>query len=128
MATEQEMTELNAAVAAAYLAFAGYRPGDQFAVCRCPLCLPQLYEERLLSTPLREIEREWLCEYTGAADVDESSPALDDEVRYFLSRYFELIAAGDYPHYQDWEPTLRRLGKRNFRHRWPAAEVAVIDR
>ena len=62
MTLEHETAELYAAVEAAYLAFAGYRPGEQSAVCRCGLCLSEWFETRLLSTPLREIEREWLCE------------------------------------------------------------------
>ena len=50
------------------------------------------------------------------------------ELRYFLPRYFELIAAHDYPDRGGLDICLRRLGDADYRKKWPRAEVESIDR
>ncbi len=84
-------------------------------------------EKLLLTTPLRDIERETLCEYTWSAN-GTNDPKFDaNELRYFLPRYFELIAAGEPLCFGDPEPALRQLGAIGYRASWPSHEVETID-
>jgi hypothetical protein len=120
-------SDLHSVVEHAYTVFGSYRPGPQLMVCRCGRCVGESVEKRLLNTPLRQIPQHVLSEYTWAADADDPS-ASANELRYFLPRYFELIAVGEHPCFGDPEPTLRRLGNIGFRAKWPAVEVAAIDK
>ena len=53
--------------------------------------------------------------------------AVAREFRYFLPRYFELIALNQPP---DWgiDICLRRLGYARWRETWPKPEEDIIDR
>ena len=105
-----ESEALMAAVETAYKVFAGYRPGHQLATCRCPMCMDDYTEEELLNTPLREIDCRLLSEYTWSANGTNNPKYDPNELRYFLPRYFELIASGECPCFNADEPTLRQLG------------------
>jgi hypothetical protein len=50
------------------------------------------------------------------------------ELRYFLPRYFDLIAARDPPDHMGLDICLRRLGDAGYRQNWPRPEADVIDR
>ena len=119
-------SKLTRAVEDAYAVFATYSPGAQLATCRCPQCMDDETEQRLLTTPPRDIDQELLSEYTWSANGRNDLTYNPDELRYFLPRYFELIAAGEYP-CSDPEPTLRQLGQIGFRTSWPTHEIKAID-
>ena len=119
---------LKEAVARAYFMFSGFKPGEQLSVCRCGQCMEPEIEPALLTTPLRQIEPSLLSEYNWAADAPGSIPFDHDELRYFLPRFFELIAEEQYPHFSDPALTLRRLGYANYRTNWPKEQATAIDR
>ncbi len=48
-------------------------------------------------------------------------------MRYFLPRYLELIALGDPPDNLELDICLRRLAYAQWRSKWPAAQVEVLD-
>lgn len=77
----------------AYRIFKHYpvtRPLDVCTVC----CMEPADEERLATMPVREIPQALLREYN-----DSAKPAKTriEEVKHFLPRYFELIAAFQFP-------------------------------
>ena len=115
------------AVEDAYVVFATYSPGAQLATCRCPECMDDETEQRLLTTPPRDIDWELLSEYTWSANGTNDPKYNADELRYFLPRYFELIAAGEHPCFGNPEPALRQLGRIAFRTSWPTNEIKAID-
>lgn len=81
----------------------------------------------LVRTPLREVSSSLLAEYTNSAHgYDEESIAV--ELKYFLPRYFELIAEDDPPDHMGLDQCLRRLGEASYRTRWPREEAGIIDR
>ena len=49
-------------------------------------------------------------------------------MRYFLPRYFELIAQNDPPDNCGIDICLRRLAQADWRAKWPEPECAIIDR
>lgn len=111
------------AVEQAYRVFAGARIGRRLHVCRCNVCFGDDIEteQALVRTPLREIPAALLAEYTNSAH------GWHDEMRYFLPRYFELIAAGDPPaHFGDFDYALARLASTD-RPVWPEAERHAVD-
>lgn len=119
---------LRAAVKGAYRTFAHYSPGQQLATCQCDLCLEAGVQQRLLTTPPRNISFRLLSEYTWALSGSDKSKFNADEYRHFLPRYFHFIAYGLWPnHSGDWQPTLRGLGVHAYRKRWPISEVDLID-
>ena len=65
------------------------------------------------------------------AEYAHSAHQLDDhtvnQFRYFLPRYFELVAAGRAPSHYAAENCLERLGEAAYRSNWPQDEVEVID-
>ncbi len=109
-----------------YRAFAHYTLGPDLDVCHCDVCMTEQEEQLLLTTPLREISREALSAYTGSAH-GSGTERISNELRHFLPRYFELIAAGQIPHHS-MDSCLKRLSDSNFRDEWPAVEVETIDR
>ena len=119
--------ELQATIDDAYRVFGLYTIGTPLVVCHCPCCMTDKTEHELVSMPLRQIPATLLAEYTNSAHAwDDEQVAR--EMRYFLPRYFELIAADDPPDYLGLDVCLRRLDYAHWRDKWPAAEVAVIDR
>ncbi|MBR1212874.1 hypothetical protein [Bradyrhizobium sp. JYMT SZCCT0180] len=120
-------SELTAAIEEAYRVFGAYRLGHDLVVCHCRSCMTEEQERQLVNTPLRSIPAGLLAEYTNSAhDYDDDQVAR--ELRYFLPRYFELIAAHDYPDHNGLDICLRRLGQADYRNKWPRAEVESIDR
>jgi hypothetical protein len=83
-------------------------------------------ERELIAMPLRTIPSSLLAEYTNSAHGYEEG-RIADELRHFLPRYFELIAAGEPPDNMGLDICLRRLGSADYRARWPAEETDAID-
>ncbi|CAN7458094.1 hypothetical protein LJR220_004129 [Bradyrhizobium sp. LjRoot220] len=120
-------SELAVAIEEAYRVFGAYRLGHDLIACHCRCCMTEEEERQLVKTPLRSIPADLLAEYTNSAhDYDDDRVAR--ELRYFLPRYFELIAAHDYPDHIGLDICLRRLGQADYRNKWPRAEVESIDR
>lgn len=114
--------ELQAAIENAYAVFGRFgNPGRALTVCHCPSCMSEATEAELLATPLRDMEAQLLAEYTNSAH------GWSDQIRYFLPRYFELIAAGDPPHHFHSIVCLTRLGDGDWRTAWLEAEVAAVE-
>jgi hypothetical protein len=80
----------------------------------------------LRSTPLRKISAKLLGTYTDAVSAGRVEDRAD-ELRYFLPRYFELIAADDPPDDMGMDICLRRMLEMQWRDRWPIKEVNVIN-
>ena len=113
-------SECTAVIEEAYRVFSAYRLGHDLIVCHCPSCMTEEAKRQLVGAPLRSIPAELLAEYTNSAhsyDDDQVSR----ELRYFLPRYFELIAAHDYPDHGGLDICLRRLGDADYRNKWPGA-------
>lgn len=120
--------ELRSIVEEAYGVFGGYRPAaPTLSVCHCNVCMTEETELELVKTPLREIPSGLLAEYTNSAHGWDDGP-IAREMRYFLPRYFELIADYDPPDHMGIDICLRRLGYAKWREKWPAQEEQIIDR
>ena len=119
--------ELKSIVEEAYRVFSDYRVRHSLTVCHCNCCMTEETEQELLKTPLREIGASLLAEYTNSAHDWNDGPVAR-EMRYFLPRYFELIAENDPPDTMGLDICLRRLAKAGWRAKWPAAEEQIIDR
>lgn len=118
--------ELLTAIAHAYRAFDKYRLIGAIDVCQCELCLGNDSERRLLNTPLAAIDAELLACYSHAAKpADPISISL--ALRYFLPRYFELIAKNEWPVHYNEEGSLKMLRQAEYRRTWPAAEVEAVE-
>lgn len=115
--------DVEAAVARAYEVFDRYGLDEGLVVCRCSVCVDAAAEQLLATTPLREIPWELLAQYTHSAH--EWSPVVERQLRYFLPRYFELMAAGTDPAY--YGACLDRLGNAAYRRHWPPSEADAID-
>lgn len=119
--------ELRAIIAEAYDVFAKYVLDRPIGVCHCNVCCSDEHARLLERTPLRQMSSNVLSEYTNSAHgYDETSDG--DTLRYFLPRYFELIALNDPPHYGDLCHCLARLGAANYRLNWMPHEADTIDR
>jgi hypothetical protein len=114
------------AVDNAYRVFARYGLSGGLDVCRCNVCVAPNQERLLTATPLHDIPALTLAEYTNSAHVWNERVA--DQLRYFLPRYFELIAQDDIPTNLSIETCLARLSFANWRQMWPQTEVAAIER
>lgn len=112
---------LNAAVANAYRVFSIYRLGTRLAVCKCNVCMDDATEKRLIETPLGELTAGLLAEFTNSAHAEGNA----DELRYFLPRYFELLAQGQPTSSLNVECSLDRLSYWKWRE-WPGTEPQVI--
>lgn len=120
--------ELRDIVEDAYRVFGGYCVRRSLTVCHCNCCMTTDTEQELLRTPLREIPHQLLAEYTNSAHGWDDGP-IAREMRYFLPRYFELIALNEDPLFDmDIDICLRRLASADWRQKWPAAEERIIDR
>jgi hypothetical protein len=119
--------ELEATVRDAYGIFAGYRVENSLSVCHCPCCMTVETGRELLKTPLRQISSGLLSEYTNSAHGWDDG-LVAREMRYFLPRYLELIAANDPPEDGGMAVCLRRLAYAQWRKKWPEAEVDVLER
>jgi hypothetical protein len=119
--------ELRATIEDAYRIFGGYTVRRSLSVCHCNSCMSEETEHELLTTPLREIPYKLLAEYTDSAHDWDDGPVAH-QMRYFLPRYFELIAINDSPFAMDIDICLRRLADASWREKWPKAEENIIDR
>ena len=118
---------LNGAIEDAYRVFARYALPLPLRVCYCDVCVSQEDARRLVETPLRQIPVGLLSEYTSSAHgYDEEMHGTS--LRYFLPRYFELIALNQAPYHGDLSQCLGRLRQADYRHEWVTEEVDVIDR
>lgn len=118
---------LDRAIEDAYRIFARYQLPLPLRVCYCNVCVSLDDAKLLVETPLRDISVELLSQYTSSAHgYDESLHG--SSLRYFLPRYFELIALNQAPYNDDLPQCLKRLGHADYRHTWSPDEVAVIDR
>src|SRR5262245_7064972 len=127
MAETSRMAEpdLHAAVANAYRVFAPYRLHGRMEVCRCNCCVGPEQERLLMITPLTQISSALLAEHTNSAH--SWSEQVADELRYFLPRYFDLLAADDVPCHLGIEICLARLANVPYRSDWPRPEAEAID-
>lgn len=119
--------ELREIVEEAYRVFARYSVRHSLTVCHCDCCMTPETEQELLKTPLREIPHDLIAEYTNSAHDWDDGPVAR-EMRYFLPRYFELIALNVCPFDMDIDICLRRLAHAEWRAKWPVEEEQVIDR
>ena len=119
--------QLHAVIEEAYEVFGDYRVRHSLSVCHCNCCMTEEDESELLKTPLRDIPASLLAEYTNSAHAWDDGPVAR-EMRYFLPRYFELLAIDDPPDNGGVDTCLRRLGYANWRTKWPDRECDVIDR
>jgi len=117
--------DVQAAIETAYRVFARYDLRAGLMVCRCDVCVPPQAARALATLPLREIPAPVLGEYTDSAH--ELTPLVADQLRYFLPRYFELLAGGEVPTALGVETCLRRLGHADWRAAWPRAEADAIS-
>jgi hypothetical protein len=118
---------LNSIIADAYRVFARYPASSALHVCHCNCCMTEANEAKLVRTPLREIPSQLLAEYTNSAHGWDDE-VIRDQMRYFLPRYLDLIAADDGPHHSCLEQCLIRLQDARWRDTWPADEVDVLNR
>lgn len=116
--------DVQAAVDTAYRVFARYDVREGLVVCRCDACVAPQVERTLIVLPLREIPASLLGEYTNSAHV--WTPVVADQLRYFLPRYFELLAVGEIPNALGMETCLIRLHEADWRTSWPRAEADAI--
>ena len=120
------MRTLQRIVEEAYSVFSSYELAGRLTVCNCNVCMQPETERALIHTPLREVPSSLLAEYTNSAHgYDDGEIAT--ELRHFLPRYFELIAADDPPDHLGGDQSLGRLGESSYRTKWPAREAEVID-
>ena len=123
MSPEPPARALAAAVERAYKVFAPYTLDGSIEVCRCGVCVDPETERQLIATPVREVSRDLLAQYTHSAHP--WSDRVSRDLRHFLPRYFELVAAGEDPCF--YGCCLDRMGSVVYRRDWPAAEAHVID-
>ena len=119
-------SELTVAIEEAYRVFGAYRLGHELIACHCRCCMTEEAERQLVNMPLRSVPAKLLAEYTNSAHAYDDD-RVSRELRYFLPRYFELIAAHEYPDRGGLDICLRRLGDADYRNKWPRAEVESID-
>jgi hypothetical protein len=117
--------DIDAVIDNAYRVFGRYKLGGRIIVCRCPSCVAPQVERALIKTPLHELPAETLAEYTGSAHDWDGK--VEEDLKYFLPRYFELIALGEVPSTVGLDLCLRRLSHADYRATWPEAEVKAVD-
>jgi hypothetical protein len=106
----------------AYRVFSRYRLNGTVTVCTCPVCMSEEDAQALAVTPLCEVSSALLSEYTNSAH-----DLVEDELRYFLPRYFECLANGEVPSPNGIEVCFARMRAADYPANWPRAEVEVID-
>lgn len=118
---------LTAIVEESYRVFGGYALGPALTVCRCPVCMAPKTERELITTPLSQLQSPLLAEYTNSAHGWDDD-CVATEMRYFLPRYLELIALNNAPDHLGLPACLRRLAEADWRSKWPAQEIDLLDR
>lgn len=119
------LTDLQLTVENAYRVFRRYRFAGAVTVCRCSSCVGEEAARDLQIIPLRDMPASVLAEYTNSAHGWDDS--VSHEFRYFLPRYFELIAANASPSMIGMESCLQRLSPASYRARWPREESDAVD-
>ncbi len=116
-------TQLQAAVADAYRAFARFsKPSHPLDVClHC--CVSEKFERELRELPLKRLTAHHLYEYNCSAKSEVQGPR---EVGYFVPRMLELLADGADIHHSI-EISLDRLG-RCPPGSWSEKEQAALSR
>jgi len=117
--------ELERAVANAKKVFARYSLNGRIIVCNCNVCVAPEVERELIRTPLQQVSSRLLAEYTHSAHGWDGK--IEDDFRYFLPRYFELIADGDVPSNTGIETCLERMLAADYRKTWPQKEADAVD-
>ena len=115
---------LEAAVSNAYAVFADYRLSGTITYCDCPVCMTAETAAELSAKPLKELSAELLAEYTNSAHGYDRE-TIEPQFKYFLPRYFDLIAHCQPPSHMDLDTCLTRL--QGYREHWRAAEIAAVD-
>src|SRR5688572_9724812 len=105
--------DIDDAIETAYRVFARYRLGGRIIVCGCSSCVSPQVEQELIRTPLNALPAPTLAEYTNSAH--DWDGRVEDDLRYFLPRYLELIAIGEVPSTVGLDICLRRLSNANYR-------------
>jgi hypothetical protein len=118
--------EVAEAVENAYRVFARYDLRGGVSVCRCNVCVAPECERKLNTIPLRQISSGLLAEYTSSAHGFDGKT--ENDLRYYLPRYFELIAAGDPPTTLDEQICLQRLQEADYPRNWGPQESGAVDR
>jgi hypothetical protein len=118
--------ELAAAVENAYRVFARYDLRGGVTVCRCNVCVAPDMERQLNTVPLREMSAGLLAEYTDSAHSFDGK--VENDLRHYLPRYFELIAQGSPPTNLDEETCLQRLREADYPRNWGPVEAGAVDR
>src|SRR6187402_2539494 len=118
--------EVAEAVENAYRVFARYDLRGGVSVCRCNVCVAPECERKLNTIPLRQISSGLLAEYTSSAHGFDGKT--ENDLRYYLPRYFELIAAGDPPTTLDEQICLQRLHEADYPRNWGPQEAGAVDR
>jgi hypothetical protein len=103
----------------AYRAFGSHHLGQRMEVCRCNACMSEEMERSILRTPLRELSREQIYEYT------KSTHGWSDEFLYLIPRYMELITGGEELTLFETHHVLSRF-KEAPENRMSAAEEAAL--
>jgi hypothetical protein len=119
------LPELAAAVENAYRVFARYDLRGGVTVCRCNVCVAPEVEQQLNTVPLREISARLLTQYTESAHSFDGK--VENDLRHYLPRYFELIANGDPPTNIDEETCLQRLREADYPRNWGPVEASAVD-
>ena len=115
--------KLSAAVENAYRVFARYPLKGTVSVCPC--CVSDEIARKLSTEPLNCISPELLANYTHSAHSWDGK--VEDDLRYLLPRYFELIAQERDPtHYGD-EICLQRLSDADYRNTWREKDADAVD-
>jgi hypothetical protein len=117
--------DIDEAIENAYRVFARYRLGGRIIVCGCNSCVSPQVEQELIRTPLNALPAPTLAEYTHSAHGWDGR--VEDDLRYFLPRYLELIAIGEIPSTTGVDTCLRRLADADYRNTWPAAEAKALN-
>lgn len=119
------LPRLQKSIENAYRVFGRYRISNKLDVCRCNMCMSDEAERILVEAPLRSLAADELAEYTNSAHGWDASVATD--MKYFLPRYFELIAQHRPPDNIGMNICLRRLAETRWKETWPQAESLAID-
>jgi hypothetical protein len=116
--------ELNEAVENAYRVFARYHPDRPIDLC--DQCYPDL-QAIFAKRPLREIDAHLLSQYVDARACHGYAEHMDDDMRYLLPRWLQLIAAGECIGRFGDDDGLTVMMPTDWRRRWPASEVTTLD-
>ncbi|MEQ8825429.1 MAG: hypothetical protein RIC14_13750 [Filomicrobium sp.] len=115
---------LQAAVAQSYGVFQKYKLNGTITYCDCPSCMTADTAHQLSTLPLKNISASLLAEYTNSAHGYDRK-VIEPEFKYFLPRYFDLIARCEPPSHLDLEACLVRLD--GYRDAWPTNETEAVD-